>query len=329
MLWLLLLIPVLIALYIILQQRRQQSITHLSSHSLIRSTLPTGANNRRHIPPIFYILALTVLVLGLARPQAVVSLPRLAGTVILAFDVSGSMAADDLEPTRMDAAKVVVEDFIESQPATVQIGVVAFSDNGFSVQTPTNDEEMLLAAIDRLSPERGTSLANGMMMSLDAIRAASGQTNTNYYGDLSLTPEPTPTPMPRGMYAPAVIILLTDGENNQSPDPFEIAQMAADRGVRIYTVGIGSPQGTEVHINGFTVHTELDEATLQQISQITAGTYFHAENEEELREIYDTISSQLVVKPQEMEVTSLIAGVGILFFLVGAMFSLLWFGRVP
>ncbi len=329
MLWLLLLIPLLITVYIIMQQRRQRLITSFSSRSLMRSTIPTGSNNRRHIPLSFYFLALAILILGLARPQAVISLPRIAGTVILAFDVSGSMAADDLEPTRMEAAKVVVEDFIESQPSTVQIGIVAFSDNGFSVQTPTNDEEMLLAAIDRLSPERGTSLANGIMMSLDTIMAATGQTNTNYYSNSTVTPEPTPTPMPRGVYTSAVIILLTDGENNQSPDPFEAAQTAADRGVRIYTVGIGSPAGTEVHIEGFTVHTELDEATLQQISQITEGTYYNAESEEELRSIYNTISSQLVIKPQEMEITSLVAGIGILLFLFGATFSLLWFGRVP
>jgi len=228
----------------------------------------------------------------------------------------------------LEAAKTVVEDFIDRQPPTVQIGVVAFSDSGFSVQTPTNDQDTLLAAITRLTPERGTSLGNGLIMSLNAIDAAKGQ-DTNFYSNLTPTPTPTPTPMPKGSYTSAVIILVTDGENNQSPDPLEVAQAAADRGVRIYTVGIGSPSGTNVHINGFTVHTQLEEATLQQISQITDGTYYNAESEEDLRTIYDNLSPQLIVKPQEMELTPLFAGASILVLLIGAILSLLWFGRVP
>jgi len=283
---------------------------------------------RRHIPPALFLLSLTILIIGLARPQMEVSLPRIVGTVILAFDVSGSMAADDLQPTRLEAAKAVVEDFIARQPTTVQIGVVAFSDNGFAVQPPTNDEVTILAAIKRLAPERGTSLANGITMALNTIDAAKGQ-DTNYYSNSTPTPAPTATPMPKGTYTSAVIILVTDGENNQNPDPFEIAQMAADRGVRIYTVGIGSPGGTNVHINGFTVHTQLEEAILQQISQITDGVYYNAESEEDLRTIYDNLSPQLVIKPQEMEVTPLFAGASILVLLIGAILSLLWFGRVP
>jgi Ca-activated chloride channel family protein len=325
---LLLLVPVLVFAYMRIQQRRRQLLTSYGSLSLMKAAAQNAPGMRRHIPPIFFLLGFTILIVALARPQTEVSLPRITGTVILAFDVSGSMAADDLKPTRLEAAKTVVQDFIERQPPTVQIGVVAFSDSGFAVQPPTNDQDTVIAAIHRLTPERGTSLANGIIMSLNAIAAAKGQ-DTNYYSNLTPTPSPTPTPMPKGTYTSAVIVLVTDGENNQSPDPLEVAQTAADQGVRIYTVGIGSTSGTNVHINGFTVHTQLDENTLQQISQITDGTYYNAESEDDLRTIYNNLSPQLVVKAQETEVTPLFAGASILVLLVGAILSLIWFGRVP
>ena len=324
---LLLLIPLFIGLYVRLHQRRKRLITN-SSMSFVRSALQNQPKARRHIPPIFYLSSLSILIFGLARPQATVSLPRITGTVILAFDVSGSMAADDLKPTRLESAKAVVKDFIERQPPGVQIGVVAFSDSGLAVQPPTNDQGLLLAAINRLAPERGTSLGQGLNIALNTIATANGQ-DTNFYSNRTPTPGPTPTPVPKGTYSPGVIILVTDGENNQSPDPLAVAQTAIDRGLRIYTVGIGSTAGTNVHINGFTVHTQLDEGTLQQIAQMTDGTYFHAEDEESLRKIYENLSPQLVIKPEAMEVTSLFAGVSILVLIVGAMLSLLWFGRVP
>ena len=159
---------------------------------------------------------------------------------MLTFDVSGSMAADDLKPTRMEAAKESARQFVLSQPPTVQIGVVSFSDSGFTVQVPTNEQETVLATIDRLKPERGTSLGNGILVSLEAIAAAQAGDTSSYYTNLTLTPAPTPTPMPRGTYTSAAIVLLTDGENTTSPDPMEAAQTAADRGVRVHTVGIGS-----------------------------------------------------------------------------------------
>ena len=220
---------------------------------------------------LFFLAGLTILFLSLARPQTVVNLPREEGTVILAFDVSGSMAADDMKPTRMEAAKAAARAFIERQPSTVQIGVVAFSDSGFSVQSPTNDQEAILAAIDRLRPQRGTSLARGIEASLNTIAIAQGQggqgNDPALSGGPTAEPTPSPTPVPKGMYTPAVIVLLTDGENNENPNPLVAAQAAADRGVRIYTVGIGSAAGSILHIEGFTVHSQLDEAALKQISQ--------------------------------------------------------------
>ncbi|MBI1280658.1 MAG: VWA domain-containing protein [Anaerolineaceae bacterium] len=328
MLLLLLLVPLFVYLYVRMQLRRRKLATSYGSLGMMQGAVRNRLGWRRHVPPAILLVALIILIVALARPQTTVSLPRIQGTVILAFDVSGSMAADDLKPTRMEAAKTAVQNFIERQSPSVRIGVVAFSESGLSVQVPTNDEVELLAAIGRLTPQRGTSLANGIIASLTTIENSNGAP-TNYYSNATPTPAPTPTPMPRGTYSSSVIILLTDGENNQNPDPLEIAQAAADRGVRIYTVGIGSPSGADLHVEGFTIHTQLDEAMLQQISQITGGTYYNAENEEDLLNIYDNLNPTLIVKPEDMEVTSLLAGVSILILLIGGTISLLWFGRVP
>jgi Ca-activated chloride channel homolog len=340
MLVLLLLIPLCVGLYLMLQQRRRRFAARYGSLGLLQGAMGTaerrGLGVRRHIPPALFLVGLTILMIALARPQTVVSLPRAEGTVILAFDVSGSMAADDLKPTRMEAAKAAARDFVERQPRSVQIGVVAFSDSGFAVQVPTNDQEAVLAAINRLTPQRGTSLGQGILASLKTIDLSTGQRiqgETNgeppHLSNLTPTPAPTPSPVPKGTYTSAVIVLLTDGENNESPDPNDAAQAAADRGVRIYTVGIGSAAGTTLHVNGFTVHTELDEAMLQQIAQLTDGAYYNAENQEDLRTIYDNLGSQLVIKPEKTEVTALFAGAGILALLIGSTCSLLWFSRVP
>jgi len=207
--------------------------------------------------------------------------------------------------------------------------VVAFSDSGLSVQVPTNDQEALLASINRLAPTNGTSLANGILASLNTIAAMNAEPAPRYYSNLTPVPTLTPTLMPAGTYTSAVIGLLTDGENNESPDPLSAAQAAADRGVRIYTVGIGSPEGTTLDINGFTIHTQLDENLLTQISQITNGRYYNAKGEQDLQKIYDDISAHLVVRPEKMEVTSILAGAGILVLIIGGAFSLFWLNRLP
>src|SRR5574341_125897 len=246
------------------------------------------------------------------------------------------MAADDMKPTRMEASKAAVRDFVQRQPPSVQIGVVAFSDSGFAVQAPTNDQATILASINRLTPTRGTSLAQGILASLNTIAASAGQRisgdtsgEPSHLSDLTALPTPTPTPVPAGTHVPAVIILLSDGENTVSPDPLAAAQAAADRGVRIYTVGVGSAAGAILHVEGFTIHTQLDEAMLQQISQFTGGAYYNAENEQDLRTIYENLDPQFVIKPEKMEVTSIFAGASLLVLLIGGAFSLLWFSRLP
>jgi Ca-activated chloride channel family protein len=328
MLLLLLLAPLCILLYIRMQRRRRRLVASYGNLGLVQEAAGRRLGLRRHLPPLLFMLGLMILVIALARPQAALSLPRIEGTVILAFDVSGSMAADDMKPTRMDAAKAAARDFVQRQPPTVQIGVVAFSDSGFAVSAPTNNTDAVLAAIDRLTPQRGTSVGHGIQASLTTIDVGTGQA-THLYSNRTPTPTPTPTPMPKGTYTSAVIVLLSDGENNESPDPLAAAQIAADRGVRIYTVGIGSAAGTTLHVNGFTVHTQLDEATLQQIAQLTDGTYYNAQNAQDLRSIYDNLNPQLLIKPEKTEVTSVFAGVSVLVLLAGGAFSLLWFSRLP
>jgi Ca-activated chloride channel family protein len=320
----LLLVPVVVLFSIRAQQRRRRLAASYGG-------LPPrqGAGSRHYLPLGMLLVGLTLLLVASARPQMVVSLPRVEGTVILAFDVSGSMAADDLQPTRLEAAKAAAQAFVQDQPGHVLIGVVAFSDNGFVVQAPTSDQEMILTTIDRLAPERGTSVANGILASLSMLAAQDSEPAPSLYSNLTPAPTPTPTPMPPGTVMPAVIVLLTDGENNESPDPLDAAEQAGYRGVRIYTVGIGSAAGTALDVNGFTVHTQLNEAVLQRISDITGGTYYNAENEQDLRTIYQQIAPQLVIKPEAMEITSILAGASILALLVGGTLSLLWFSRVP
>lgn len=328
MLLCLLLIPLFVIWYVRWQRQRRRFAANFGTWGLVRPAPSAGPGRRRHIAPALFLVGLSILTLGLARPQAAVSLPRQEGTVILAFDVSGSMAATDLEPTRMEAAKAAARGFLERLPRSVQVGIVAFSDGGLSVQAPTNDQDTVLAAINRLSPARGTSVGQGILASLRAISAEADQTQ-HAFSNLTPVAPPSPTPVPSGTYTSAVIVLLTDGENNQSPDPLAAARAAAERGVRIYAVGIGSAAGTTLHVNGFTVHTQLNEAGLQQIAELTQGAYFSAENAQDLRTIYDNLDPQLVVKPEDIELTSIFAGASIFILLLGGLFSLLWFGRLP
>ena len=289
------------------------------------------AGPRGWVATLVIVVGLAVMVIALARPQGVVSLPRQEGTVILTFDVSGSMAADDLKPTRMEAAKAAARDFVERQPSSVVIGVVAFSDAGLTVQVPTSDQAAVIATIDRLAPTRGTALATGIGASLDAITLAENPPPTDYYSKRSSPPEatPVPAPVPPGSHRSAAIVLLTDGENNENPDPVAAATEAADRGVRIFTVGIGSATGADLDIGGFRVHTQLDEPMLQQIADLTTGTYYHAADAEELHAIYDELDPRLSIAPQTLELTPLFAGASLLLLVSGGLLSLIWLGRLP
>jgi Ca-activated chloride channel family protein len=326
------LVPIGLLLYRYLDVRRRRRLATYGGSGLASGVTRRPGGVRGRVPAVLLLLGLVVMSMALARPQAVVSLPRQEGTVILAFDVSASMAATDLQPTRIDAAKAAAKDFVARQPRSITIGVVAFSDSGVSVQQPTNDRATVIAAIDRLTPQRGTSVAEGILASLKVIAIAeAGPWANDYYTNPSAAPTATPTPtrVPAGTHAPAAIVLLSDGENNESPDPMAAAQAAADQGVRVYTVGLGSAAGTTVTVNGFQLHTQLDEATLQGISQVTDGTYYNATDAAQLRSVYDNLDTGLVLQPQLTEITSLFAGTSLLLLIAGGLTSLFWLGRLP
>jgi len=328
MLFSLLIIPLFLWIYWRAQQRRHRLTTAYGTLGVVRESAglrPLG--RRRHWPSLFFLIGLALLFVALARPIMEVGVPRREGTLILAFDVSGSMAAEDLAPSRMEAAKAAAIEFVQRQPTSIKIGVVSFADSGFVVQLPTNDQAVILSTINRLAPERGTSLAYGIASSIDAIFAR--PESTRIYSDLTPTATPLPTPAAPGSNRGAAIVLITDGENTAPPEPFEAAQLAADRGVRIFPIGIGSPGGTTLAVEGFMVHTRLDEPTLQQIAAMTEGVYYNAQTDEDLRLIYDELDPSFVIRTEILEITSLFAGAGIVFFLIGGGLSLAWFSRLP
>jgi Ca-activated chloride channel family protein len=229
----------------------------------------------------------------------------------------------------MEAAKEAALDFVDNQPPSVLIGVVAFSDGGISVQAPTANRDETAATIERLVPRRGTSVGNGMLVALNTIAVSAGDDPILNTSTLAPGESAQAVPAPQGWYTSAVIVLLTDGENNQDPDPVAAADLAADLGVRVYTVGIGTPAGAMVTVEGFTVLSQLNEPMLQYISDTTGGTYYNAGNEEDLRKIYNDLKPTLSIKREEMEITSILAGVGMLVFMIGGAISLLWFGHIP
>jgi Ca-activated chloride channel homolog len=329
MLFLLLMVPVLVAVYVLMQRRRRRYAVRYASLSLVKEALGRGPGVRRHIPPALFLFSLTILIIAFARPQSVVTLPENEGTVILTIDTSGSMAADDVKPNRMEAAKAAARAFVERQPPSVQIGVVSFSDNAFMVQSPTTNQDAVIAAINRLQPQRGTAIGRGIITSLNAIAEQGGTEGPSTNGSPLPSPTPTPTAVPAGTFAPAIVILLTDGENNQWPDPLDVIQTAVQRGIRVYTVGLGSTEGSVLHISGRSIRTRLDESTLRQIAQVTNGIYYNASNESDLRSIYENLDTRLVMKTQKTEITAIFTGIGILFALFAATLSLLWFNRLP
>lgn len=326
MLWSLVLIPLLMLMYFNIQRQRQQIALRYGSLGLVKQSSGRDVGMRRHIPALFFLVGLTVLFVALARPRVVVSLPKVEGVVILAFDVSGSMAADDFKPNRLEAAKEVAIDFVERQPTTVKVGIVAFSEGGITVQIPSNDQTAIIESITRLTPQRGTSLANGILVSLNTIANITGDDPIT---TLDRTGMPTPTGPTEKMDESVSIILFTDGENNMDPDPLNAALFALERGIRIHTIAIGSPEGVQLTVNGFTVFTKVDEVTLRGISDLTDGIYFNAQNEEDLNEVYKTIEPGVRIAYEETEVTAVFAGVSILSLLIGGILSMLWFSRVP
>ena len=316
----LLLVPVLVAAYRMVHTRRAVRRAELAALGFAPSA-PSGRGRRTWLVPTGLGLTLALLVVAAARPQATVPDLRRQGTVILAIDTSASMTATDVAPSRMAAAKAAAKAFVQRQPSTVRVGLVAFGDNALVAQAPTLVQSDVLAAIDRLASQGGTSLGQGIFASLKAI--AGGKlaiTEEQLAGDLE--------DLDIGYYGSSAIVLLSDGQDTSRLDPLRLAELAGVAGVKIDTVGLGDPAGTTVTVNGFTAATQLDEATLTSIADVTGGRYLPAPDEQSLADVYGTIDLALTSEPVHIEISALFAAVALLL-LVGAVgTSILRTGRV-
>ena len=276
-LWLLALVPILVGAYVLAQRRRQKYALRYASLSLVKDALGRGPGIRRHIPAVLFLVGLAVIIFALARPSAAVTLPSEEGTVILSMDVSGSMRATDIKPSRIEAVKEAARIFITKRPHNVRIGIVAFSGTAELVQPPTTDNDQLLAAVNRLHPQLYTAIGSGLQTALDAIFEKPGQTGTDAGQPSPTAPlvaapqdQQEPPPVPPGSYKSAVIVLLSDGQNNQPPNPLDVADKAANLGVRVFTVGVGTRGGGRIGFGGFSFRVFLDEETLKQVAAKTA-----------------------------------------------------------
>jgi Ca-activated chloride channel homolog len=339
MLWLLLIVPALLAGYFYLLRRKQESALRYASLSLVKEAIGAGQRFRRHIPPLLFLIALIVMIVAIARPAAVVSLPSQHQTIILAMDVSGSMRAVDVEPNRISAAQAAAKAFVAEQPANVLIGVVSFAATAAVVQVPTRNREDIIAAIDRFQLQRGTAIGSGIIVALATIFPEAGIDVTSLiYGrnasrgmpldQASKADKPEFKPVPPGSYSSAAIILLTDGQRTTGPDSIEAARMAADRGVRVFTVGFGTASGETLGFEGWSMRVRLDEATLKEIANITRGQYFYAGTAKDLKKVYDSLNSRIYLEKKNMEITALFAAAAAIIALVSALLSLLWFNRI-
>jgi Ca-activated chloride channel homolog len=335
-LWLLLLLPVLVWLYFWMLARRKKTAVAWSSLGVIKEAMAAQRLWRRHVPPALMLLALAALIVAGSRPTAVLTLPLVEQTVILAMDVSGSMRATDVEPNRLVASQNAAKAFISELPRTVRVGVVSFAGTAAIVQPPTLSREDVVAAIDRFQLQRATAIGSGIILSLAAIFPDAGIDLSQVTG-ARLMPkaigeekkgEKTFTPVEPGSYASAAIILLTDGQRTTGPDSMDAAKMAADRGVKVYTVGIGTKEGDTIGFEGWSMRVRLDEESLKQVASATRAEYFYAGNAGDLKKVYQSLGTRLSAQKKETEISALFAGLGALLVLLAAGLSVWWFGRV-
>jgi len=298
-----------------------------SSLDLIRESLGKAQSARRHVPPALFLLALFVMLLAGARPAALVTLPSQHETVILAMDVSASMRAEDVKPSRLAASQAAAKAFVSETPSSTRVGIVAFAGSAQLVQPPTGNRADIFAAIEQFQLQHATAVGSGILASLKAIFPDAD------FDPFSMKPKRTAAAggtvsAKPGSYGSAVIILLTDGQTTTGPDPLEAARLAAARGVRVFTVGVGTPEGEILTSEGWTIRVRLDEEPLKQIAGLTHGEYFYAGNAMDLKKVYRALNSRLVMERKETEITALFAVAAALLALVSAALSLLWFNRI-
>lgn len=333
-LYLLLLVPLLIAAYIIILRRRRPYAIKFSSLSLIRDSLPKQSQWRRHLPFALFLTALSSLTLALARPTSEITVPSSNSTIILAIDVSRSMCSTDILPSRLEAAKTAALTFVESQDANAQIGVVAFAGFAALIQPPTQDRSLLETAIKNLSTARRTAIGEGILTSLDAIAEFDDSVASPYS-------EAAPEPLPEGEYVPAIIVVLTDGVSTTGAHPLLAAQLSAERGVRVYTIGFGTDNNSSIPNCGLPQQSsdqfggsqfgggggfrrEIDEETLKEVAAMTGGTYHLAASADELQQVFENLPTRLITVTETTEVSVIFAGIGALFIALAIVLSMLW-----
>ena len=322
-------LPLLVLAYVYILRRKKKFAVRYSNLALLKEAMG-GASWRRHVPPFLLLLALAGLIVAVARPSALMTLPSQHETVILAMDVSGSMRASDVEPNRLVAAQNAAKAFIADQPDSVRIGIVAFAGTATVAQAPTKNKEDLYAAIDRFQLQRATAIGSAIIVSLATLFPDGGyDVSTFSYGsETKRKPPANFKPVPPGSYTSAVIILLTDGQRTSGPDSVKAARLAAERGVRIFTVGVGTPEGKIVGFDGWSMHVRLDEETLRSIADLTRGEYFYAGNAVDLKKIYQTMNTRLVMETKKTEIGAFFSAAAGLLVLLAAALSLAWFHRV-
>jgi Ca-activated chloride channel family protein len=339
----LLLVPALVAGYVFLLRRRKRFALRHPNLALVREALGPGARIRRHVPPALLLLALVVAILAAARPLAQITLPTHQRTIMLAIDVSLSMRAKDVEPNRMVAAQEAAKTFVQAQPEDVRVGIVTFAGSANLVQPPTRDRDDLVAAIGQFKMQTHTAIGSGIILSLatlfpdddlDLEQRAPGASAK--ISGRALAPEerkgaPKPkqafTPVAAGSNTSAAIILLTDGRRTIGPDSLDAARMAAERGVRIFTVGFGSAGGTPAEIDGYSVYMRFDEEVLKGIAGITKAEYFHAASAADLKRVYEELNAKYVLENRKTEISALLAAFAAVLVVVAGTLSMVWFGR--
>jgi Ca-activated chloride channel family protein len=340
LLWLLLIVPALVAGYVYALRRRKRNAVRYASLLLVREAIGPGQWVRRHLPAVLILLALLCALLGLARPTALLTLPYSHQTIVLAMDVSRSMRAADIEPSRLGAAQNAVRAFIKELPPKVRIGIVTFAGSAAIVQTPTDNRDDLLAAVDRFQLQRQTAIGSGLLMGLSLLLPEAGiDVEMDLFdggsprrlggAPLGAKPEPNkvPNPVPPGSYTSGAVVLLSDGRRTMGPDPLAAAKIAADHGVRVHTIGFGTKEGGPVMFDDYAVFMRFDEEALKGIAKITEGEYFHAGNAEDLRKVYNTLTAKMVLERKDTELTAFFSAAAALFALVAALLSLIWFHR--
>jgi Ca-activated chloride channel family protein len=337
-LWMLAALPLLVLLYVWLMRRKKKMALRYASLSIVKEAMGARQSIKRHIPPLLFLLAMAAMLLAAGRPVAVVTLPSNQQTIILAMDVSGSMRATDVQPSRLVAAQNAAKSFLGELPRHVKVGIVAFAGSAQVAQLPTTNREDLVTAIDRFQLQRATATGNAIVISLATLFPDAGisleslQTGRDRQRGQAIDGERKEKkdfqPVAPGSYTSAAIIMLTDGQRTTGVDPLDAAKLAADRGIRVYTVGIGTVDGETIGFEGWSMRVRLDEETLKAIAQKTNAEYFYAGTAQDLRKVYETLSSKLTVEKKETEISALFALAAAALALLSAGLSLLWFNRI-